>query len=133
METIVVGVDGSEGSLAAAEFAAQEAVFREARLLVVTAWDLPPNALLIAGTVPGFLERFREDAESVAHEAVSRATRLHPHLACQARVVQGHPGHVLMEEAQEAILVMVGNRGRGGFASLVLGSISQEVVLHAPC
>ncbi len=51
MKTIVVGVDGSECSLAA-EFAAQEAAFREARLSVVAAWDLPPNALLIEGAVP---------------------------------------------------------------------------------
>jgi nucleotide-binding universal stress UspA family protein len=133
VKTIVVGVDGSVCSLAAAEFAAQEAAFREARLLVVAAWDLPPNALLIEGAVPGFLDRFREDAESVAQDAVSRVTGLHPHVTCQTRVVQGHPGRVLVEEAQEAILVVVGNRGRGGFASLVLGSVSQQVVLHAPC
>lgn len=133
MNTIVVGADGSEPSQTAVEFAAEEAAFRGARLLVVTAWEMPPNALLIAGAVPGFLARIQEDAEDVAHEAVVRATRLQPGISCESRVIQGHPGRVLLEAAQEAMLIVVGNRGRGGFASLVLGSIGQEVVLHAPC
>lgn len=133
METIVVGVDGSEYSLAALEFAAKEAACREARLLVVTAWDMPANALLIMGAIPDFLERVMQDAQDVAQEAASRARELEPSVQCEVRVVQGHPARVLLDEAEEAILVVVGSRGRGGFASLILGSVSQEVVLHAPC
>jgi nucleotide-binding universal stress UspA family protein len=133
MKTIVVGVDGSKDSLAAVQFAAEEAASRQARLLAVAAWEIPPNALLIAGAVPGFLESARQDAEQVVQTALARAKQVQPEISCEGKVAQGHPGRVLVEEAQEAMLVVVGSRGRGGFASLVLGSVSLEVVLHAPC
>jgi nucleotide-binding universal stress UspA family protein len=120
MKTIVVGVDGSEDSLAAVQ-------------LAVAAWEIPPNALLIAGAIPGFLESARQDAEQVVQTALARAKQVRPGISCEGKVIQGHPGRVLVEEAQEAILVVVGSRGRGGFASLVLGSVSLQVVLHAPC
>jgi nucleotide-binding universal stress UspA family protein len=133
VKTIVVGVDGSECAQAALEFAAEEAVFREARLLVVTAWEVPQNAILVAGAAPGIIDSFRQAAETIAREAVAQATTLKPLISCESRVVEGHPGHVLLEQAREAILVVVGSRGRGGFASLLLGSVSQQVVLHSPC
>ncbi len=133
MKTIVVGVDGSECAQAALEFAAEEAAFREARLLVVSAWEIPQNAVLVASAAPGLLDSFRQAAETIAREAVERATRLRPLISCESRVIEGHPGHVLLGQAREAILVVVGSRGRGGFASLLLGSVSQEVVHHSPC
>jgi len=133
VKTIVVGVDGSECAGAALEFAAEEAAFREARLLVVTAWEIPQNAVLVAGAAPGIMDGFRRAAETIARDAVERALRLRPFISCESRVVEGHPGRVLLEQAREASLVVVGSRGRGGFANLLLGSISQQVVQHSPC
>jgi nucleotide-binding universal stress UspA family protein len=50
-----------------------------------------------------------------------------------ARAVAGHPAEALLDAAEGAELVVVGSRGRGGFAGLVLGSVSQQVASHAPC
>jgi nucleotide-binding universal stress UspA family protein len=133
MKTIVVGVDGSKCSQAALEFAAEEAAFRGARLLVVSAWEVPQSAVLVAGAAPGIIDSFREEAETIVREAVARATRLQPSVSCESRVIEGHPGHMLLEQAREATLAVVGSRGRGGFASLLLGSVSQQVVHHSPC
>jgi len=136
MEKIVVGVDGSECARAALEFAAREAALREARLLVVCAWDVPPAAY-DGGFAPpidqSLLEDFRAGAETVVRQAIAAATELRPTLECEGKAVQGQAAEVLLEEARDADLIVVGNRGHGGFASLLLGSVSHQVVQHARC
>lgn len=136
METILVGVDGSECARDALIRAANEAALRGARLRVVCAWDVPP-AVYAGGFAPSFdqstLDGFRENAEAVVREAVAEVERLHPSLACEGEALEGQPAEVLLDQARNASLVVVGNRGRGGFASLLLGSVSQQVVHHAPC
>ncbi|MGZ4310453.1 MAG: universal stress protein [Gaiellaceae bacterium] len=136
METIVVGVDGSECARVALEFAAGEAALRGARLRIVSAWEVPPG-VYAGGFAPGLdestLEGFRENAETVVREAVAEAERLQPSVQSEGRTLEGHPAQVLLQEARDAALIVVGNRGRGGFASLLLGSVSQQVVHHAPC
>ena len=133
MKKIVVGVDGSLPSQAALEFAAEEAVFRSARLVIVGVWELPPSAIVIAGASQEMVEAFRNDAETIAGRALARAKELYPSISSESRSVEGHPSHVLLEEAREATLVVVGSRGRGGFSSMLLGSVSDEVVHHSPC
>ena len=133
MKKSVVGVDGSLPSQAALEFAAEEAAFRQARLLVVCAWDLPQAAIVIAGASQDMVEAFRKDAETIAGDAVARAAKLYPSVSSESRAIEGHPSRVLLEEAREATLVVVGSRGRGGFSSMLLGSVSDEVVHHSPC
>lgn len=136
METIVVGVDGSDCAGAALEFAAREAARRRARLRIVCAWDIPP-AVYGGGFAPELdkptLEGFRVGAETVADEAVAAAKRLEPAIQCEGKAAQGQPAEVLLEEGRDADLIVVGNRGHGGFASLLLGSVSHQVVHHAPC
>ena len=58
---------------------------------------------------------------------------LRPSLEGEALAVEGQPAGVLLEQAADAELIVVGNRGRGGFESLLLGSVSQQVVHHAAC
>jgi len=136
MEKIVVGVDGSEGARLAIRQAAKEAALRGARLRVVCAWDVPP-AVYAGGFAPGIdeatLQGFRETAETVVRDALAEIERLQPGLPCEGAAVEGRAPEVLLDEAADATLVVVGNRGHGGFASLLLGSVSQQVAHHAKC
>jgi nucleotide-binding universal stress UspA family protein len=136
METILVGVDGSDQSQEALARAATEAALHKARLRIVCAWEVP-SVVFAGGYVPGaeqsVFEGFRERAEAIVTEAVAEAKRLQPAVPCDGEALQGQPANVLLECASDASLVVVGSRGRGGFASLLLGSTSQQVVHHAPC
>jgi nucleotide-binding universal stress UspA family protein len=136
MDTIVVGVDGSEAARRALEFAAQEAELRRSRLRVVSVWEIPP-AVYGGGFAPALdqeaLDAFRAHAESVVQDAVEYVKRLHPDCQVEGATAQGQPAESLLEEARNADLIVVGNRGHGGFGSLLLGSVSQQVVHHAVC
>jgi nucleotide-binding universal stress UspA family protein len=133
---IVVGVDGSDPADAALEFAAREAALRDAPLRVVCAWEVPP-VVYAGGFAPGLdqstIDGFREGAEKVVQDAVARAKKLEPTIACEGKTAQGQPADVLLDEGRRAGLMVVGNRGRGGFKSLLLGSVSQQVVHYASC
>ena len=138
METIVVGVDGSDGGAAALEFAAAEAALRKARLRLVSVWEVPVAAfgtdLAPAPTlVPETVEAFRVRAQEVADDALAAVKKLQPTLEIEALAVQGQPADVLLEQGADAELIVVGRRGLGGFKSLLLGSVSQQVVHHATC
>ena len=134
METIVVGIDGSEGGNAALEFAAHEAAAHQARLRVITAWQIP-NAVYAGGFMPpaNLNDAAQQDAEARVKEAADRAAELEPSVYCEHEAIQGHPAEVLTNESRDASLVVVGSRGRGEFASLLLGSICHQVAQHARC
>jgi nucleotide-binding universal stress UspA family protein len=133
MQTIVVGVDGSEAAGVALEFAVEEAVLRGASLRVVSAWDVPVLVQPEVGVAPEVFEGLREKASIVVTEAVARAKELEPALPCEGVVLSGGPGDALVEEARGAVLMVVGRRGHGGLASIFLGSVSRYVADHAPC
>ena len=133
MHTIVVGVDGSAPAEVALEFAAHEAALREARLLVVSAWESPMIVAPVGVYPVEAFQSLRDDVESIVKAAVARVAELEPGVTCEGRVVEGQPAAVLLREAQDAVMVVVGSRGYGGFASLLLGSVSQQMVHHAPC
>jgi nucleotide-binding universal stress UspA family protein len=136
METIVVGVDGSPCARDALARAANEATLRGARLRVVCAWQVPPAAYAGGFTPPideATFTGLRENAEAVVREAVAEVHRMQPSVPCEGEVLEGQPAEVLLAEARDASLIVVGNRGHGGFASLLLGSVSQQVVHHADC
>jgi nucleotide-binding universal stress UspA family protein len=136
METIVVGIDGSEPAQKALERAAKQAKLSDARLRVVCAWGLPPEAFH-GGLVPGIdqaaFDSFRGSAEAIVKQGIEDVERTAPGLQCEGEAVEGQAADVLLHEAEGASLIVVGNRGRGGFASLLLGSVSQQVVHHAEC
>jgi nucleotide-binding universal stress UspA family protein len=136
METIVVGVDGSDCGRAALEFATAEAAAHGATLRIVCAWQVPAAAYaggLSPGVDASVIGVFRDGAEDVVRESVAVTRRLQPALQCEGIAVEGQAADVLLQEARNADFLVVGNRGRGGFASLLLGSVSQQVVHHAPC
>ena len=137
MKTIVVGVDGSAGGEAALDFAMAEAAAKQARLVIVSAHAVPP--LVVAGVAAesGFFEPARseahEHAESVAAAAVARVREAQPTLECEEKVVAGQQAGAILDAAEGADLIVVGRRGHGGFAGLLLGSVSQQVVQHSHC
>jgi len=132
METIVVGVDGSQGARAALEYATREAALRRAQLRVVYAWQISP-VVYSSGYAPVLDEGFNEAAETLAREAIAAVKELDGTVECEGEAVEGQPALVLLREARDADLIVVGNRGHGGFASLLLGSVSHQVVQHAHC
>src|SRR5450759_4903408 len=133
MKTIVVGVDGSKHGEAALGFAAQEAALRGARLLIVCAWEIPMMIEPVGVYAADSFEGLPDDAESTVQAALARVAELQPLVACEGKAIEGQPAAILLKEAQDAEMIVVGSRGRGGFASLLLGSVSQQVVHHAPC
>lgn len=129
MGRIVVGVDGSEGADAALAWAIGEARLRGARLEVVHSFTYP-----IMGDLPTVADAdalFVQEAEAILERTVARSEV--GDVEFDARVVRGSAAAVLLDAARDADLLVVGSRGRGGFAGLVLGSVSQQCAQHAPC
>jgi nucleotide-binding universal stress UspA family protein len=132
MNTIVVGVDGSTQGEAALAFAAEEAALRGARLLIVCAWEIP--MMMEPGVYAGqSFEGLDDDAENMVQAAVARVDELQPSVACEGKAIEGQPAAVLLKEGEQADMIVVGRHGHGGLASLLLGSVSQQVVRHAAC
>jgi nucleotide-binding universal stress UspA family protein len=132
--TIVVGVDGSGGSRKALKWAAAEAAGHGADLVVVNVWEhtlLPPAGSVSVSEhfVPDPSQRTAEDLLQVIKEELGDD----PPVLVRPHVKQGRPAKVLIEESADADLLVVGERGHGGFAGLVLGSVSQHVAAYAKC
>jgi nucleotide-binding universal stress UspA family protein len=128
-ERIVVGVDGSPASLGALEWAVRQAALTGAVVEAVTAWHFPAaygGYPIVAQT--DWQATAREIQESAVKEALG-----HEATALVRRVAQGHPVQVLLDAAADADLLVVGSRGHGGFTGMLLGSVSEHVVAHAPC
>ena len=139
---IVVGVDGSESAQAALEFALEEAARWSAHVRVVSAFHPPeywPVVYGMAGgmVVPPTMAELADDAERTARQALTDATGSAGATArtvpVDVRVVPGSAGQVLLDQAADADLLVVGHRGRGGIASACLGSVGLQCVLHAAC
>jgi nucleotide-binding universal stress UspA family protein len=130
---VVVGVDGSDCSQDALRFAVEEARMRGASLHIVTAWSVPTN-LYASGYAPSVdADTFREAAESTATHAVQHARAAAPDLVVDAETPEEHPVTALLSAAEHGDLLVVGSRGRGGFARLLLGSVSTQLAQHARC
>ncbi len=117
----------------ALEFAAEEAQRRNATLSVVCVWEPP---LLVKPEIiddPGVFGIQVEQAEAIVAEAVARARELRPDTPCEGEVLAGDPGKALVEEGDNASLIVVGRRGQHGLVGLILGSVSRYVADNAPC
>jgi nucleotide-binding universal stress UspA family protein len=133
---VVVGVDGSEESKRALQVASEQASEHGAELLVVSAWTPPPPS-----TAPPFgsfpwgadTTQLAENAEGMLQKMLSEVLGDSAQVSVDARVVEGNAAKVLIDLSSSADLLVVGCRGYGGFAGLLLGSVSQQVVAHAQC
>ena len=127
---IVVGVDGSPSSAAALRWAAKQARLTGAEIHAIMTWELPTNYSW-APVVEGV--DFADDCQKRLAEAVREALGEAEAHRVRYEALPGHPAWRLIEAAEGADLLVVGSRGHGGFAGLLLGSVSQNVVAHAPC
>ena len=148
---IVVGVDGSQGSLNALRWALGEARARKIPVHVVFAWEyhppwvdpglgsMLPMAYQPEGGVPA--DEFADAAASVEKlldAAISKVTESDPDRASgqvplTREMLQGHAAQVLLKSVSETDTLVVGSHGHGGFIGAVLGSVSQHVVSHSRC
>jgi len=137
MGVIVVGIDRSKGANAALRFALKEARLRQATLRVVHAWQFTyVGATGFEGMLPvvgGEFEDFRQGGVVVLDEILREVVADTHGVMIERRLDQGTPAAVLIEESRGADLLVVGSRGHGGFAQLLLGSVSQQCAEHAFC
>ena len=125
---IVVGVDGSEHGNAALRWALDEAMVHEGEIVAVLAWQVP-----FIG-IPGAFDR--EEMERICKRFVEEAVAAivpHPQVPITRLVAEGDVSASLIAAAHDADMLVLGSRGRGGFAGLKLGSVSQECAQHASC
>ncbi|MCP3012158.1 universal stress protein [Nocardiopsis dassonvillei] len=127
--SVLVGVDGSEASMRAVEWAAAEAARRHRRLRTLTAFPAPsPDAAFVWPE-----EEIRAGARTVLDLAEERASAAAPGVAVDREVAMDSPGRALLACAGEAgtAMVVVGHRGRGGFSGLGVGSVAYRVAAQA--
>jgi len=127
---IVVGVDGSEPSKAALSWAVAQARLTGAVVEAVIAWEVPATygyPVPVSGVDWGDL------AQQVLSEAIADVADAAAPAKISYKVVEGNPAQALVEESAGADLLVVGNRGHGGFVEALLGSTGQHCVHHATC
>ncbi|MCH7232863.1 universal stress protein [Glycomyces sp. L485] len=131
---IVVGVDGSPSSIRALEWALDQAELTGASVQAVYAWELPSTWGAKVPVYPGSeIAEETEVAEAKLAQAIGEATTGRKQVEVSQRVARGHPAEVLIEAAKAADLMVMGNRGHGGFTGALLGSVTQHCVHHAVC
>jgi nucleotide-binding universal stress UspA family protein len=134
IERIVVGVDGSQGARRALGWAVDEAMLHNARLEVVHVWHYPylPASPLGAAPAPPLYE-FEDEARRTLDRAVDSVDTSGLATPPERVLITNGAAAALIDVAKGADLIVVGSRGRGGFAGLLLGSVSQELAHHSPC
>jgi nucleotide-binding universal stress UspA family protein len=128
---IVVGVDGSPLAQSALEFAIEEARLRDASLHVTYAYPAL-GAALTGSTGKDYYEQVENDARDLLQGLVAKAPSTEG-VEVEWVAVPGNPSEVLIEASKEAVLLVVGSRGVGGFMGLVMGSVSTQCVHHSHC
>lgn len=127
---IVVGVDGSAQSEAALRWAQRFAAHENAAIEVITAWDYPATyGWAAVPTDVSFEKEFEKAAADTVRAVFGEGVPEGITVTC----VQDNPVHAILEAGKDASLIVVGSRGHGGFAGVLLGSVSQRVAEHACC
>ena len=129
---ILVGVDSSDCSRRALEWANQEAQAHDARLTALTAWQIPTTPVTPMYDLPAW--DYGTDPEPAQHaRSMLDGMVAEAGVKAHCTVAEGNPAKVLIEHSGDADLLVVGSRGHGGFVGMLLGSVSQHVAAHAKC
>ncbi len=128
---IVVGVDGSDSSLEALRWAANQARLTGAALEVLATWEYPTSL----GWAPAWPPDWdpEGDARKALAEVVEKVLGPHTDIEVRQVVTEGHAALALVNAAEHADLLVVGSRGHGAFAGMLLGSVSEHCATHSPC
>ena len=131
---VVVGVDGSDVSNSAIAYAYEQASSRGVGLTVVHAWwlDHVEDAAAAAIWTVDW-QTFAQEEQALVAESLAGWQEKYPDVAVRRHSVRGLPVEALIRQSENACLVVVGTRGRGGFGGLLLGSVSQGVMHRAQC
>src|ERR1700761_5328169 len=136
MPGIVVGVDGSPNSERALDWAMKQAVAVRAPLTVIAVHEVPKSywgGIPVVGPADAaLLESLRQSAEEMTQRAAGRLGDAAP-ASVTVHAVSGFVVKELVDASHHADLVVVGARGGSGFARLLMGSVSSEVVQHSAC
>jgi nucleotide-binding universal stress UspA family protein len=131
VRSIVVGIDDSAGARAALSWALDEAKRQQAAITLVHAY-LVEVAWIDRSDMARWVTLARDAAETALAHIIADAD-IPPGVKVHARVVEGNPVNVLIDDSHHADLLVVGTRGRGGLKGLLLGSVSQRCVERAHC
>jgi nucleotide-binding universal stress UspA family protein len=131
---VIVGTDGSETSLRAVEWAAREAVLHGWPLRIVSVPAMPPlMSWYQHDDPPTVTDMIRDRTEQALMTAAARATEIEPGLEVSTALRVGPPSRALARASEGASMLVVGSRGAGGLAALLLGSVSRDVAFAAEC
>jgi nucleotide-binding universal stress UspA family protein len=125
---IVVGVDGSDASVAALEWGIAQARVTGATVKAVMTWHLPYSAYGVSGDMD-----LGESCREELARAISSAGGDDPGVTITPVVIAGAPAPTLIQLSEDADLLVVGSRGHGAFSGMVLGSVSQHCLGQAAC
>lgn len=131
---VVLGVDGSAASEAAIGFAYDAASHRGVPLIAVHVWsDVSFAASFVPAPATFDWPVIEGDEQRLLAQRLAGWQEKYPEVQVHRVVTEGRPAYSLLEAAQDAQLLVVGSRGRGGLRGLLLGSTSQALLHHAPC
>ena len=127
---IVVGIDGSPSSITTLDWAIRQAELTDAGLEVLMTWEWPASYGWAA--VPNDYDP-AHDAATFLEDTLKPVRAAHPGLSIRSSTPEGHPAPALVEASHDADLLVVGSRGHGEFAGMLLGSVSEHCVTNAEC
>lgn len=128
---IVVGIDGSQTSMAALEYACRRAEGTRETVLAIHAWHVPVPSTDVWSSRPRSVDP--TEHELLLAESIAGVQEDHPDVRLEHEVVEVAPSQCLVDASASASLVVVGSRGRGFFSGMLLGSVSQDVLHRAAC
>ena len=126
---VLVGIDGSPASEAATALAFDEASRRQVDLVALHAW----SDVGVSPVLGMDWHEYEDQGHEVLAERLAGWQEQYPDVHIQRRIVCDRPARWLVEESEQAQLVVLGSRGRGGFAGMLLGSVSAAVAEAAKC